>query len=64
MERTLFEVEYATDRNVFPDSVIADVELFYLGGLWETDDDLARTLITVLENELRTNVYLISWGER
>ena len=64
MNRTTFQVEYATDRNVYPNTVLADVEFFYLGeiNVWFSDDDLARTLMTILENELRQPVYLISWG--
>lgn len=62
MERTTFNVQYATDRDVYPNFKEADVSIFYDIVDWWSDDDLARTLLSILENELRTTVYLFGWG--
>lgn len=64
MPRKTFQVEYATRDMTFPQSIQAEVDIFYFDAAWWTDDDLARTLISVIENELGTGteILLISWG--
>ena len=57
--RTVFFVDYLAGN----DFASAEVALFYDASMdWVTDDDLARTLISILENELGEPVLLFSWG--
>jgi hypothetical protein len=63
MTRTTFNVTY-TRAALFPVFWVieADVSLFFTGMDWWDDDDLARSLISIIENELGEEILLISWG--
>lgn len=64
--RTVFEITYLEGEKTYWEGndniVIAEIALFYDVSGWESDDDLARKIITVVEQELNITIQLISWG--
>jgi len=62
--RTVFTITYLLD-NAYPlnrdDLIEAEIALFYFNAFWDTDDDLARKISSIIEQELGENILLMSW---
>jgi len=64
MQRSAFHVSYSFDDILKDASQVhhAEVRLFWDLSTWQSPDDLARALISVLSNELGRDVYIYCWG--